>query len=82
MLRLINPSSEPWHVARVNSSCPCVAATPTTFEVAPGGAITLAVTCDLAAEPDFRGNLAIALAAQTAAGAVLRTARVCATVAE
>jgi Protein of unknown function (DUF1573) len=56
---LVNHGSQPVTVDRIETSCPCLTATPGSIRISPGERKVLAVEFDPSAEPDFRGGLSI-----------------------
>ena len=54
-----NPSVDPVVISRVETSCPCVRATPDRLSLAPGESSKLTLTFDPSGEPGFRGKLAV-----------------------
>ena len=66
-----NHGREALILERVESSCPCVSVGPVPVQIAAGGSALLAVTVDLAGEPDFRGGLTVDLTGNATDGATM-----------
>jgi Protein of unknown function (DUF1573) len=73
---LQNRGTLPVEVARVETSCPCLEVGPAAMEIAPGGSAALTTRFNPAAEPDFRGRLAIEVAGRDRSGQPTFRARV------
>ena len=54
-----NPGVDPVVISRVETSCPCVRATPDRLSLAPGESSEFTLTFDSTGEPEFRGRLAV-----------------------
>lgn len=54
-----NPGLHTLTVERVDTSCPCLTATPVPMKIGPGETRTLNVNFDPVAEPDYHGALSI-----------------------
>ena len=63
-------------VATIETSCPCISATPTPLRVAPRSAATMSVRFDPSEEPSFRGRLAVELTGKAVDDSVLFRTRV------
>jgi Protein of unknown function (DUF1573) len=65
---IVNHGSQPAEIQRIETSCPCLTATPGKFLIVPGEERILGVEFDASAEPDFRGGLSIEVIGRGTAG--------------
>jgi hypothetical protein len=65
-LGLRNPGDEAVEVASVETSCPCIRASPPALSIAPRGAGSLTLAFDPSDEPGFRGMLSVEVTGWTA----------------
>jgi len=75
-VRVRNPGAKPVVVDRIESSCPCIRATPGTLHIGPGESAALTLRFDPSDEPDFRGALAVEYEGKTTDGTVALQGRV------
>jgi hypothetical protein len=75
-LALRNTRDKPLSIASITTSCSCVLVSPAQVRVEPGESVTLSVSFDPQAEPDFRGGLSIEVVGRDSREAVLFRARV------
>ena len=66
-----NRSADPVVISRVETSCPCIRATPDRLSLAPGDSSELTLTFDPSDEPEFRGILAVEYVGRSSDGAAV-----------
>ena len=71
-----NPGDVSVEVARIESSCDCIRATPATFRVAPHGSSSFSVAFEPAKDENFQGELSVSLTGYDPDGTVVFRSKV------